>query len=164
MLVASGWLLCAQSASAHVLVTDRGVSAIFHLEPDDAPVPGATSTIVAIFQPASNLNLMKCNCQVTLLEGAKTLLDKPITDPLFSVTPENVTFQYVFPDYGAYTLVLAGESFRLAYSFEVQTGTASMQMSVQTHAIHIVLFGAALFYGGYIIIDDWRSKHKQPSA
>jgi hypothetical protein len=156
-------LFCvAHPASAHILVTDQGVGAVFHVDPNDAPTPDATSTVSAIFQSES-FDLSTCNCDLSLSKDGRLIFDKQLTDPLFKVTPHNVTFHYMFPSAGAYSVAIAGEDFRLVYNFEVRPDPTKQvsEMSSRTHILHLVLFAVAIAYGGYILLSD-RNKSKRP--
>lgn len=88
-------MLPVQPVSAHVFISDSigTKGAILHINPDDDPIAGQSSTLFLDTQ----ISLRRAVLTITAQTGTVTTIDATITGSL-------ATFTYTFPTQGAYTL------------------------------------------------------------
>ena len=92
-------------ASAHVLKTSGTIGAVLHIEPDDNPTAGATTTYqLAFADTAHNFMLSGCDCQVSVRLNGVTI----DSNQLIASSPLISTNTYTFEKPGVYTLNVKG--------------------------------------------------------
>jgi hypothetical protein len=100
---------------AHKVELDANVGGTLHIEPNDIPKAGANSLIwIALTQAGGEvIPLSDCDCGLRIYADTYSEGETPIAEPnLKAVSAEGYTAipgaDYVFPEVGAYTLVIAG--------------------------------------------------------
>lgn len=103
-------LLTPTPALAHELVRSGNVGALLHIEPDDEPVVGtANRTWFETNQRGGKpINLTNCTCALSVYQGSVRPGAKPVSSPRLRTEKNKLTADLVFPQEGAYTLVLTG--------------------------------------------------------
>lgn len=140
VLLAAIFMMCTQSqlVSAHVLQSDKGVSAVLHIPPDDAPVTGRDTRLE--FEIKSDTDsasfIRKCDCKVLIRKDNQIAYEEKLK-------PGNTSSRgYVnssFPVEGVYDISLTGsavkpgETFTLSFAQRV-TATSSQSSSQNTLA------------------------------
>lgn len=106
-------LIGALPAITQQVKTTVTMGAIIHLDPNDAPRAGqASSAWFKLTQRGGTvISADDCNCQLTIYSQ---VTKQPITDhlPLMiaAADPQAIGTTLTFPNVGAYTLVLSGQS------------------------------------------------------
>lgn len=140
------FLAVPQTANAHVLVTDKNIGAVMHIEPDDDPVAGEVSSFALDFQDKSGqFSLSDCACTFSIKENGKTLT----TQPLAARGNTSAGAQFNFPTQDVYGLVINGkpllgsnfQSFSLTYDIRVDRGVSGQATTS----------GPKLLRGSYLI-------------
>jgi hypothetical protein len=154
--------------SAHVLATDGATGAVLHIDPEDEPEAGATSTIHLTFRGRdAAFAFGSCNCVVSIEKEHTVLYSQTLSALNFSPAAETA-FSFVFPEIGIYDLTVTGstggmvsatdtDSFKL--SFDIRVGREAKLASgtpvsfFATHGLHAALavflaalIGAALLW------------------
>lgn len=127
-------LLAATNAYAHTVKTNADIAATFHLEPDHNPRAGEPAQVwFALTRKGGEvLPLDECDCQLTVYVEPRAADADPLLIPeLTSLDVERYegipAAEVVFPDPGAYVLVISGrpktvgefQPFSLAYDVTV---------------------------------------------
>ena len=95
-------------ASAHVLETDNGVSAILHLKPDDNPIAGKAVPVNLLFSnDVGGFKLNDYKVQLRLLENS-TLKFSGSVQPLFFGSATEGEVMATFPSAGVYDVKVIG--------------------------------------------------------
>ncbi|MBD2260987.1 hypothetical protein [Pseudanabaena sp. FACHB-2040] len=128
--VLNSWLLAlsltslALPVSAHKVQVSGDVGGTLHIEPNDVARAGEPTEVwfALTRQGGQVIPLADCDCQLSVFaqpygEGATPLAQPPLA-PVTAESYENIPgAEVVFPDVGAYTLVLTGSS-RAAEEFQ----------------------------------------------
>ncbi len=92
-------LVCTSSAAAHEPMTNNGVTATLHVDPDDAPV-AASPAIVVITSVATRTGTFTwatCLCKLTITSSSGDVLRTgPIAKRASFVFPEPAAYQLTF--------------------------------------------------------------------
>lgn len=120
-------LLVPRAAQAHVLLTDdtKSMGAILHINPDDDPVAGGTTSL--FFELENNLASGGVSSYLDIVNEAGTYASLRTTG-----NGKSLSAQYVFPAQGLYTIVLTisphntDTSYTFHYAQAVNRGTASV--------------------------------------
>lgn len=132
-------LIFAFPVFAHILETDRAISAVMHIDPDDTPTAGSQSALeFEIQDKTGKFSLVNCNCTVSIQEEGKVIYSH-------TITKQPLPYSFAKPD--TYTIILAGfpktmdafQRFRLVY-----TATVEKQPSFFTQIINF--FGRHIFH------------------
>jgi hypothetical protein len=147
-------------ASAHQDGSDNGLNVILHVEPNDVPIANTQSHFEFIYsetKPSDVFNVTSCSCRVKVTKGTKVILDTPVTTSFGNGT--QATAPIVFPEVGAYTVLVSGSSpnakfssFTIPYSVHVDqkdislaTSTVQVERSVILGVVVAVLIGVAVW-------------------
>jgi hypothetical protein len=141
-------LLCAVAAAsitlqavptfAHGTKKDNDVSVYIHIDPNDRPVAGKTSTIYFFITDKDNKYTdANCNCRVKVEQNGKILYDKVVHEKEYLGDPTSIAVKYVFPRLGTYQVSIDGQpqktgqfqSFNLEYPIKIATGTPVSSIS-----------------------------------
>ena len=96
-------------ASAHVLQSNHGVSAILHLKPDDNPVAGKPIPVNFLFSnDAGGFSLNNYGVQLSLLQDGNVRVSTPVKPLFFGSATEGETIA-TFPTVGVYTVLATGK-------------------------------------------------------
>ena len=96
-------------ASAHVLQSNNGVSAILHLKPDDNPVAGKPIPVNFLFSnDVGGFSLNNYDLQLSLLQNGQVKVNQPIKPLFYGSATEGETIA-TFPTVGVYTLRATGK-------------------------------------------------------
>lgn len=95
---------------AHFPATDKNVTVVLHVEPNDSPIPGQPVTLYFLVNDANNsIKLSQCDCTLIITEHGKRLLSQSLhqqreTKP--SIWEIQAPFN--FPKRDEYTIALTG--------------------------------------------------------
>jgi len=96
------------TASAHYLESDNGVSAIFHIKPDDRPVTGKPTPIRYLFNDENGgFSLNNYKVDFTLSKDDKVIYTQVLEPAFFGAAAEGQA-TYTFTDPGAYKFQVKG--------------------------------------------------------
>jgi hypothetical protein len=96
------------TASAHYLESDNGVSAIFHIKPDDRPVTGKPTPIRYLFSDENGgFGLNNYKVDFTLSKDDKVVYTQVLEPAFFGAAAEGQA-TYTFTDPGAYRFQVKG--------------------------------------------------------
>jgi hypothetical protein len=113
-----------QSAFAHELEADGGISALLHVEPNDDPIAGQKATLKLYFSDdTGKFNTKECDCSLMILRDAHVVHRLRLTPTSSSVAEVS----YEFKDAGAYDIQVTGKptagdnfkAFELKYELKV---------------------------------------------
>ncbi|HSW96448.1 MAG TPA: hypothetical protein VLF89_01345 [Candidatus Saccharimonadales bacterium] len=118
----------ASSVDAHVLVTDKNIGAVLHIDPEDDPVAGQQSGFFFEFKDTTGrFSPENCDCNFFISENEKIIYSQPLfqNNPKPSLT--NASIFYTFPKKDVYQLKVVGkpnipnsfQSFTLVYDIRV---------------------------------------------
>ena len=155
--------------SAHVLKTDGTMGAVLHVDPNDSPVAGKSSSIFFDLKDSSGkFTIENCDCTVSVAQNGKTIFDRKIV----SLAPVSFTF----PEIAVYDVRMTGaakdgvsfDPFTLSYDIRVETAAprdaqadainAESQNFFERHWLHIVLFGGAIIFAIFSMVRESRKK------
>jgi hypothetical protein len=129
-------------AFAHFPSTDKNITVIFHVEPDDDPNPGNPATLFFDIQDLQKkFQYSNCDCTVTITRGGKKIFQKKL-DVLKNAKPSifGASLSFTFPYRDIYYVKLSGkpsssdnfQSFNVSWDFRVDNQpvqTSSMGFS-----------------------------------
>ena len=139
-------------ASAHVLDSNNGVSAILHIKPDDNPIAGKSVPINFLFSnDVGGFTLNNYHVQLRLLENSTIKYQSTIEPLFFGSATEGETLA-TFPDVGVYRVEVRGipigkevSPFTLVYTVRVAASATAKKGSGSTtlvlSAMSIVILG-----------------------
>jgi hypothetical protein len=160
--------------SAHETKTSGSLKILLHIVPNDDPFIKEESHVVLEFTDSKNIfNVDQCDCRVSISQGINTekkvLFTSDIFTSQFSRTKTTVSFPYVFQEKGIYTLTFQGtpkitnhyEPINVSYDIRVDNEREHAHMDHTTlgmmwhdHAVHLILFAAAIIVGTYFSIKN----------
>ncbi len=155
VLLATSLIACAgTTASAHVLESNNGVSAVLHITPDDDPTAGVATPIGLEFNstiPGFDLGNYKTDIVVT---GTSVSASSPaVTMSSDSSDPLYGTAQVTFPDPGTYSIVVHGvandtardKDFSITYEVRAErpVTTLTQNSTVSSAGFDSVMVGVA---------------------
>lgn len=118
------------AVQAHVLESDGNISAVLHIPPDDAPRTGQTTAVnLAFASNDSNFDVSAYRLQASLKRGDETV--RTTTMRADRGSSRDATGEIIFPEGGAYSLVVdgrpiaGGQSFSLEFSVRAVGGSGS---------------------------------------
>jgi hypothetical protein len=115
------------SASAHVLKTDSTIGAVLHIDPDDNPVSGQTTSYSLAFKDTSGkFSLANCVCSVVIQQNGQAVYSQKLAQT-GDLTSQD---EFTFPTADVYSLVVNGrpnkvgdfQAFTLKYLVRVTGG------------------------------------------
>lgn len=120
------------SASAHVLESDNGVSAILHIKPDDHPVASKPVPVNFLFSnDVGGFSLNHYDVQLSLIQDGAVKFSTAVK-PLFFGSATEAETTATFPTAGVYTLRATGKpsesnvpAFTLDYDVRVADAAGS---------------------------------------
>ena len=125
-------------ALAHGTKKDNDISVYIHIDPNDKPVAGKTSTIYFFVTDKDNKYTDNdCNCRIKIEKDGKVLYNRVIHKKEYLGDPTSVAVKYVFPQLGTYTVSIDGQpkkpeqfqAFNLSYPIKVTTGNPVSMVS-----------------------------------
>ncbi len=152
VLVLAWITLLPHSLSAHEYISNNGIGAVLHIEPDDDPIIGQSATLLYEFSSRNkNFDVRECTCVLTIATAAtsSTLLLDPVSVYLGRVDT-------IFPKRDSYTLTLSGTP-KVAGAFNSFTLTDQLPVArapgerakLSHHFYHLVVAGASILVGLY---------------
>ena len=150
--------LNATPVQAHVLKTDGNIGVVFHVDPDDDPIPGQTANLYFLIDDKTKkFDLAKCQCTVSLIEQGKPISSQPLTAN--NETKPSIwgaSMSYIFPSRDVYQIILKGtpiepntfQAFNLSWEFRVDKypinqASQATQSYLQQHDPTFIYFVAA---------------------
>jgi hypothetical protein len=158
---------------AHELAISGTIGAVMHVDPEDNPVAGEMTTFNFEFKdsnPQHHFNLNECNCEFNLTQDKVSAFSQTV-DSSMIVQDSTLFIQHQFGEAGLYHITITGtpkianafDQFSLAYDLEVQKGSVvasatSTSSFLQTHLVHILLFGIGMLVVLIMIFKDGGDK------
>ncbi len=106
VLISGG--LSGAEASAHVLETDKGVSAILHIKPDDRPVASEPTVVRFLFsRDAGSFRINDYDVKLLLFQDTELTSKSDVEPAFFGANAEGGT-TITFPEAGIYKLQVEG--------------------------------------------------------
>jgi hypothetical protein len=157
---------------AHVLLTDKSIGAVVHINPDDDPIAGQSSDFFFEFKDKDNrFDPRACDCKYQIKQGDKIISQGDLFSGGNDPSLENASFNVIFPEVGIYSLTLTGnpinpgqfsnfvltDSIRVERSSTVNSSTSTQSTNFFTdHWIHFVVFGIGLVI--FLVLLFFKSK------
>lgn len=146
---------------------------LLHINPNDQPTTGATSTLIFEFtDKKGRFSLENCDCQFTINFDEKPIFIKKSSDSDVTKKENEISFNFTFPHKGRYDVdvegkPLSGEIFsEFGFDFDanvLENQTAATLLNNNHwihhwggHLIHIILFGTAIAISVIVIVRDFR--------
>jgi hypothetical protein len=113
---------------AHVLVYDRDIGAVMHIDPDDAPVAKEQSAFFFEFKDTQNkFDPVNCDCTFSISENGTEIYSQPLFQNSTKPTLNNAGVFYTFSKKDVYEIKIVGkpnsqnafQSFTLVYNVRV---------------------------------------------
>lgn len=160
--------LDARIADAHVLITDKNIGAILHIEPDDDPIAGGQSSFFFEFKDTQNkFDPQKCDCTFTILENGNQIYAQPLFQNNRNPNLASASVFYTFPKKDVYQIQVIGrpytpsdfQPFTLVYN--VRVARTANQSSVQNsgffaaHMIQFLIGGIFLLVFAMLIVANY---------
>jgi hypothetical protein len=153
-------------ASAHVLKTDGTIGAVLHIDPDDNPVTGkSTSYVLAFKDTAGQFTLPKCDCGATIQENGKTIN----TSPLQTLDSSDGQGSFTFSKPDVYNLVISGtakdgksfQPFTLTYLLRVEAGAGETSSGARTQPFPPLLWIGIGLVIGLLMLAGYASERER---
>lgn len=162
-------------AEAHVLVYDRDIGAVMHIDPDDAPVTKEQSAFFFEFKDTQNkFDPANCDCTFSISESGAEIYAQPLFQNNTKPSLNNASVFYTFPQKDVYEIKIVGkpntpngfQSFTLVYNVRVDqianpATVAENTNFFTTHVVHFMGIGIGLLIFIIIIIFDKIAKSKE---
>lgn len=165
-------------ASAHSAITDEGINATLHIDPNDHPVTGVEAKFYFTFQdPSGQFNLQQCDCKIVLLKDEQEIERQPVSvsDSTFALLGSTPLFTKTFSESGEYELLLSGapknggvfQSFDLDFDFQIHQSHDSVMQTTDHHSFatehigHIVIFSVGLVAAIFLLVRNYYKNRKQ---
>lgn len=129
-LVGVLFFLLPQVVQAHFLKTDGSIGAVLHIDPDDDPIAGKSSTFYFDVKDETNkFSITTCGCQVKIQQNNQDVYSQPVTQS----GAESVSGSFLFPSQGVYQVSLVGQPlvagsfapFQLTYDIRVSAAPSA---------------------------------------
>lgn len=131
-----------QYVGAHILRTDRTISALLHVDPDDTPVAHMQSVLSFEFEDKTNqFSINNCNCILAIKNNGHTIYAQKLSPNNTSSTHlVGTNALYTFPQIGVYDVTLVGtpktqdafQPFTLSFFLRVTTDNRSFTINTPT--------------------------------
>ncbi len=97
-------------AYAHILVTDRSIGAVLHVDPEDDPIAKEQSSFFFAFKDKQNkFQPQNCDCTFIVNENGSTLYSQPLFQNNNNPSLNNATVFYTFPQRDVYEIKVVGK-------------------------------------------------------
>lgn len=165
--VAGSLLGIVAPVSAHLIDTDKTISAVLHVDPGDDPVIGSPASFYFdLNDRASKFNFKECVCAFVIYQNGTEIHRQTLSGDVLPVVT------YTFPERSLYKVELNGtprlagqfDEFSLTYDFRVEREFLPSTDDARAgfwrhHALHIALaVFLVLFAGGIIVYDILKKK------
>lgn len=148
-------------AMAHELKTDRAISVLLHINPDDDPAANQPSELLFLITDASEkFNPDDCNCKASVLDNDQTVFSSSLFTSKSSYGSIFApAIPYTFPHKGVYTVQLTGtpktpngfQSFSFSYIIRIERDEPLNTKSPVLNIVYILIVGSVLAGIVYII-------------
>lgn len=157
-------------ASAHVLQSDHGVTAILHIKPDDNPIAGKSVPVNFLFSNnIGGFSLNNYKVQLRLLQN-DTLKFSSAVPPLFFGSATEGETMATFPDAGVYKLLAVGTPLNqnvppFTLSFTVRVADDPAALKKQNGSTTAILSGFGVVALGMLAAKGIKSggKYRRPT-
>lgn len=166
--IAMEFFLLPPSVYAHFPATDKTITVILHVDPDDSPTPGQQAFLYFDFGDTTNrFKLENCLCTVLVSEENKIIYQQSLVEKT-SKTPSiwGASLPFVFPRRDVYKISLSGkpsiqnafQPFSLSWNFRVDqyplVGGPTFRLSqpLQKQSDPTFIYFASGFLGIILII------------
>lgn len=152
------------AASAHVFLTDGGITVLMHVNPNDDPVAGQPATLLFGITDISNkFNAANCDCQVTVKDSSgKQLLSVALPNISTQIDASLYEFSepFTFPDKDVYSIEVTGkpktantfQTFDVNYSLRVDQAITTSTPTKSSNQWWYYAGGAIVFIAAIIFI------------
>jgi hypothetical protein len=168
LLLASFWLFTPK-AFAHILVTDRNIGAVLHIDPEDDPIVKQQAGFFFEFKDRDNkFKPQNCDCTFKVLQANKEIYSTPLFGNNDKPSLDNASVFYTFPEKNVYKIQVIGKPtdnsftpFTLSYDIRVEReagqSTSSSQNWFVSHILHFIVGGIIVMF----IIISFSGKKKK---
>lgn len=152
-------------AFAHFPATDKAMTVILHVDPDDQPVANQPAKLNFIYEDQlGKFNNQKCDCRVTIYEQGQQLFSGLATSSSSNTIYGN-SLPYIFKKPDVYAISLSGTPtaagafvpFKVSWNIRVEANLTSAPSSERYYIIgfiSLMLIGAGTI--GYFIYHDFK--------
>ncbi len=96
-------------AQAHVLEVDNSIGAVLHIDPEDDPLTRQVSKMYfELKDKTGKFKVAECDCELSIKNSLKQELER-VSKPDIHPNSTVLTYSYVFPVKGIYTLEIVGK-------------------------------------------------------
>ncbi len=153
------------AAFAHFPATDKKMTVILHVDPDDQPVASQPAKVNFIYQDQlGKFNNQKCDCRVTIYEHGKQLFSGLATaDKSSNVYGGSLPYTFKKPD--VYAIGLSGtpkesgdfEPFKVSWNIRVEANLAASPNNEKFYIIGFIIIMLIIASTiGYLIYHDFK--------
>lgn len=98
-------------ASAHVLLTDKNIGLVLHIDPEDDPVVGEPASFFFEFKDKSGqFDPKQCDCQMIISKDGQEIYKTNIYSGVAQPDFDNAAGFYTFLEKGIYQIQISGQS------------------------------------------------------
>ena len=102
--------LVTSAAFAHVLITDKAIGAVIHIDPEDDPIVGEQASFFFEFKDkAGKFDGTGCDCQAVISKNGEELYRSSIYSNTDTPSLENSSLFFTFPERGVYSIEVTGK-------------------------------------------------------
>ena len=160
-------------ASAHVLLTDKNIGLVLHIDPEDDPVVGEPASFFFEFKDKSGqFDPKQCDCQMIISKDGQEIYKTNIYSGVAQPDFDNAAGFYTFLEKGIYQIQVSGQSsnpdqfenFFLSEEIRIDRDRTQVAPSVQKnnfwsdHKLHLIVFGFGMVLV-LVIVFYQRKKH-----
>lgn len=158
---------------AHGELTDEGINAEMHIDPNDNPIVGEEARFYFTFiDPSGQFELKRCDCTVVLLKDETELDRQPVlfTESEFASLGSFPLYTKTFSESGTYELELIGspkdgavfQPFQLHYDVHTQNDVSDSGYHAlfEGHLAHILIFGGGLVAAVILLVRNYYQNRK----
>ncbi len=148
-------------AFAHILVSDKNIGAVLHIDPEDDPIIGQPTNFFFEFKDKEHkFTPANCDCTVFILEAGKIIATQPLFQNNTSSQLTTATLTYTFPQKDVYTIRVIGkpayqnafQPFTLEYAVRVTRENVSSPVNAKQDFLSHVIHYAPIEIGAVIIL------------
>lgn len=147
-------LLFTSTVEAHVLVRDKNIGAVLHIDPDDDPIAGQQSGFFFEFKDTTNkFRPENCDCNFIVSENGQTVYSQPLFQNNDKPTLTNASIFYTFPKRDVYQILVVGkpntsgafQPFTLHYDIRVDRVAEGNATTTQNNNSQIIYMWSTIF-------------------
>ena len=165
-------LLLPALSSAHILLIDKKIAVLLHVDPEDDPKVGEEAHFFLEFTDKDDLlRIERCQCRFIIASEGTDLFEISATSSKTTLKGNALSFPFTFPVKGIYTFTVIGgplqdeefKAFKMVYEIEITRGARADKTQANTkktgHTLHsAAALVAALFVVGSLVYEHWKKR------